>query len=65
MQLPTQRLTIEQTRTGYWSVRRAGVHVAGATTRRGAEAERELLQRLARRAGLRRDGARALGGARR
>jgi hypothetical protein len=41
-----QRLTIRQTRTGYWSVHRGAVHVVGAPTRRGAESERELLRRL-------------------
>ncbi len=41
-----EQLTIEQTRTGYWSVQRGSVHLAGAMTRKGAEAERELLRRL-------------------
>jgi hypothetical protein len=41
-----EQLTIKQTRTGYWSVQRGAVHVVGAATRRGAEAERELLRRL-------------------
>jgi hypothetical protein len=44
-----QRLTIKQTATGYWTVQRGAVHLAGAMTRRGAEAERELLKRLSRR----------------
>jgi hypothetical protein len=44
-----ERLTVRQTRTGYWTVQRGSVHIAGSTTRRGAEAERELLLRLARR----------------
>ena len=44
-----QRLTIKQTATGYWTVLRDGVHVGGSMTRRGAEAERELLRRLSRR----------------
>jgi hypothetical protein len=39
-------LTIEQTRTGYWVVQRAGVSIAGAMTRKAAEGERELLRRL-------------------
>jgi hypothetical protein len=39
-------LTIKQTDTGYWSVQRGKVHLAGAMTRKGAEAERELLRRL-------------------
>ena len=41
-----EQLTIRQTRTGYWSVQRGAVHLAGAMTRKGAEAERELLKRL-------------------
>jgi hypothetical protein len=44
-----QRLTIRQTPTGYWTVQRGAVQVAFAMTRRGAEAEREMLVRLARR----------------
>jgi hypothetical protein len=47
---PAEQLTIKQTRTGYWSVQRGSVHVAGAMTRKGAEAERELLRRLRSRA---------------
>jgi len=42
-------LTIKQTPTGYWAVQRGNRQVGGALTRRGAEAERELLRRLARR----------------
>jgi hypothetical protein len=42
----SQQLTIRQTSTGYWTVRRGAVDVAGAMTRRGAEAERELIRRL-------------------
>lgn len=41
-----EQLTIKQTHTGYWSVQRGTVHVSGAMTRKGAEAERELLKRL-------------------
>jgi hypothetical protein len=41
-----EQLTIRQTPTGYWSVQRGAVHVVGAPTRSGAEAERELLRRL-------------------
>ena len=41
-----ESLFIEQTRTGYWSVQRGSVHLSGAMTRKGAEAERELLRRL-------------------
>jgi len=44
-----QQLTIKQTPTGYWSVQRGAIHLAGAMTRKGAEAERELLKRLGRR----------------
>jgi hypothetical protein len=44
-----EQLTIKQTRTGYWSVQRGSVHMVGAMTRKGAEAERELLRRLGRR----------------
>jgi hypothetical protein len=54
---PAEQLTIKQTRTGYWSVQRGSVHVAGAMTRKGAEAERELLRRLRSRA-VRRTGVR-------
>jgi hypothetical protein len=43
-----EQLTIKQTRTGYWTVQRGSVHLAGAMTREGAEAERELLSRLSR-----------------
>ncbi|HEY4915946.1 MAG TPA: hypothetical protein VIH92_03505 [Solirubrobacteraceae bacterium] len=45
MQEPEQ-LTIKQTATGYWTVTRGNVDLAGAMTRKGAEAERELLSRL-------------------
>ena len=41
-----RRLTIKQTRTGYWVVQRGGVSIAGAMTREAAEGERELLRRL-------------------
>ena len=41
-----ERLTIEQTATGYWTVRRGAVQLAGAMTREGAEREREMLRRL-------------------
>lgn len=44
-----ERLTIKQTATGYWTVQRGAIHVAGSMTREGAEAERELLKRLSRR----------------
>jgi hypothetical protein len=42
----SEQLTIKQTSTGYWTVQRGSVHLAGAPTRHGAEAERELLRRL-------------------
>jgi len=41
-----ERLKIKQTATGYWVVERGSVQLAGATTRRGAEAERDLVHRL-------------------
>jgi hypothetical protein len=41
-----ERLTIKQTATGYWTVQRGAVQLAGAMTRRGAEREREMLRRL-------------------
>lgn len=41
-----QRLTIEQTATGYWTVRRGSIELAGAMTREAAERERDLLRRL-------------------
>jgi hypothetical protein len=44
-----ERLTIKKTPTGYWTVQRGAVHLAGSMTRKGAEAERELLKRLGRR----------------
>ncbi len=44
-----EALTIEQTPTGYWTVQREGRHLAGSMTRRGAEAERDLMLRLSRR----------------
>jgi len=53
----TTKLTVEQTSTGYWTVQRGGVQLAGAATRSGAEREREMLLRLSlcceRRAGSR------------
>jgi hypothetical protein len=54
-QLSSQRsgargaLTIAQTPTGYWAVRRGSIQLATALTRSAAEAERELFARLARR----------------
>ena len=37
---------IRQTATGYWVVQRGSVQLAGAVTRKAAESERELLERL-------------------
>jgi hypothetical protein len=39
-------LTIKRTATGYWTVQRGGVQLAGAMTRTAAEREREMLKRL-------------------
>ena len=47
---PSDQLTIKQTHTGYWTVKRGTVDLAGAMTRKGAEAERELRTRLRSRA---------------
>jgi hypothetical protein len=51
------QLTIEKTPTGYWTVQRGSVQLAGAMTRSAAEREREMLRRLSlsseRRAGTR------------
>jgi hypothetical protein len=51
------RLTIKQTPTGYWTVQRGSVQLAGAMTRTAAERERDMLRRLSlsteRRAGTR------------
>jgi hypothetical protein len=44
--MQSQQLTISQTPTGYWTVQRGDVQLAGSMTRRGAEAERELMLRL-------------------
>ncbi len=55
--MPQPRLTIKQTPTGYWTVQRGGIQLAGAMTRNAAERERDMLRRLslssARRAGER------------
>lgn len=47
MEQTDQQLSITQTGTGYWSVQRGPVQLSGAMTRKGAEAERDLLRRLA------------------
>jgi hypothetical protein len=44
--VPAQQLKIKQTATGYWVVERGAVQLAGAMTRRAAEAERDLFNRL-------------------
>ncbi|MFI4985138.1 MAG: hypothetical protein ACHQAV_04015 [Solirubrobacterales bacterium] len=44
--MQSEPLTIKQTPTGYWVVQHGAVHLAGAPTRHGAEAERDLLNRL-------------------
>jgi hypothetical protein len=44
-----ERLTIRRTATAYWVVQRGSVQLAGAVTRAGAEAERDLLERLSNR----------------
>ena len=44
-----EQLTIKQTPTGYWSVQRGATHLTGAATRKGAEAERDLLKRISNR----------------
>jgi hypothetical protein len=54
----SEQLTIKQTRTGYWIVLRGRVQLSSARTRKGAEAERDLLSRLSR-ASVRRAGQRA------
>jgi hypothetical protein len=48
-----ERLTIGRTATGYWVVQRGSVDLAGALTRKAAEAERELRERLHNRGRLR------------
>jgi hypothetical protein len=61
--MQTDQLTIRQTATGWWTVQRGRIELAGAMTRAGAERELELLRHLAecstRRAGTRSDGASA------
>lgn len=42
----TSELTVQRTATGYWTVQRGDVALAGAMTRQAAEHERDLLQRL-------------------
>ena len=47
--MQSEQLTIKKTATGYWTVQRGATQLAGSSTRKGAEAERELLKRLSRR----------------
>jgi hypothetical protein len=44
--MQAEQLTIKQTPTGYWTVQRGSVQLAGAMTRSAAEHERETLKRL-------------------
>ena len=44
--MQSEPLTVKQTPTGYWVVQRGAIQLAGAPTRRAAEAERDLLDRL-------------------
>ena len=46
----SQKLTVRQSASNYWTVRSGGADLSGAVTRQGAEAERELVRRLRRRA---------------
>jgi hypothetical protein len=50
----TSRLTVNESRTGYWMVQRDSVQLAGGPTRHAAERERELLEGLHHRASRRR-----------
>jgi len=46
-----QRLTVKQKTPNHWVVQRGRDEIAGGLTRQAAEAERELVRRLRRRAG--------------
>ncbi|HXM86164.1 MAG TPA: hypothetical protein VN889_00885 [Solirubrobacteraceae bacterium] len=46
----SEQLTVKQASSNYWVVRSDGEQIAGAVTRQAAEAERELVSRLRRRA---------------
>ncbi len=46
----SEQLTVRQASSNYWVVRSDGEQIAGAVTRQAAEAERELVSRLRRRA---------------
>jgi hypothetical protein len=43
------QLTVKQSASNYWVVHSGSVELSGAVTRKGAEAERELMRRLRRR----------------
>jgi hypothetical protein len=45
-----EQLTVKQTSSNYWIVQSGSQERAGAVTRQAAEAERELMRRLRRRA---------------
>jgi hypothetical protein len=45
-----EKLTVRQTASNYWVVESGTLELAGSLTRKGAEAERELMRRLRRRA---------------
>jgi hypothetical protein len=45
----SEQLTVKQSASNYWVVRSGAVEISGAVTRKGAEAERELMRRLRRR----------------
>jgi len=53
-----ETLTIKRTATGWWTIQRGRIQIAGAWTKSGAERELELLRALSRsrprRAGARR-----------
>ena len=51
--MPDERLTIQRTATGYWTVQRGATQLAGAMTREAAEREREMLRRLSERSAKR------------
>jgi hypothetical protein len=44
--MQTSELTIKRTATGWWTVQRGQIQLAGAWTRDGAERERQLLTAL-------------------
>jgi hypothetical protein len=45
----SEKLTVQQTASNYWTVRSGDAEISGAVTRQAAEAERELVRRLRRR----------------